>query len=482
MRDNRGSRGRGDQRRGESAGPVPGKSTLSQQLAPKAAAAGVAPGKATQLARQAEAKPPAAAAAGPGAAGPAAPPTQGSEPSAGERLDAQPAPTTPAETAALARTGTRITLPFQSEMERQFERDFSHLEVYAGAPAAEACAALRAEAFTVGSMIVFASPTPTLETVRHELAHVCQQGGDRGPVAAAGDLAVTEPGGAEEREAEAIEAGDFDPAAAGLAPPEQPTIATKPVKDNFCTTTAEFFLVDKLGGKTLGKLPKGALVKVTAVQSAGYDLVVVSSGALSGTAGYLPDGAIVEAQGIVGRQVFNQGRLGGEVDTTNTRINCLGHASGQRRAAYITNGTTKDMLEGLGFTCQVGDSSVLAPHIKAGKYAMMVYMYMYKDAWREPADQGLSFAELATKYGWSPASWEQPNVYFGPNSEDRPIDYHALNYNAKAKHWEWVANLRERDRPPDYDVDTKGTEPAAANPDAYFGGSGQVLVSIACYK
>lgn len=140
------------------------------------------------------------------------------------------------------------------------------------------------------------------------------------------------------------------------------------------------------------------------------------------------------------------------------------------------------MLKGLGFTCIVGDSTVLAPYIKAGKYAMMVYMYMYKSSWREPADQALSYGDLAKKYGWSTSSWQQPNIYFGPKGEDQPIDYHALDYNAKTKKWEWVANNRARERPPDYDVDSKGTEPAALNPDDYFGGSGQVLVSIACYK
>jgi hypothetical protein len=140
------------------------------------------------------------------------------------------------------------------------------------------------------------------------------------------------------------------------------------------------------------------------------------------------------------------------------------------------------MLKGLGFTCIVGDSTVLAPYLKQGKYAMMVYMYMYKPSWRAEDEQALSFDELKKKYGWSAASWKSPNVYYGPKGEDHPIDYHALDYNAKTKKWEWVARNRERDHAPTYEVDSKGDEPAALNPDEYFGGSGQVLVSIACYK
>jgi hypothetical protein len=396
---------------------------------------------------------------------------------------AAPSPRTPADAAKLARTGTRIDLPYRSEIEAKLGRDLSNVEAYVGPAATEACAALGAEAFTVGHMIAFASPQPAKTTVMHEITHVLQQGGDRAKVEVPGDVGVTTPGGAEEHEAEAAESGA--PASAHDAPPQvagKPVLAMKPGKDAYCKTTATFELVAKKGGSSQGKLPAGSLVQVTALDGTGFDVVVMSAGAFAGKTGYLPDGALTEAQGIIGNQVFNQGRLGGELDGTGTKINCLGHASGQKRAAYITNGTTEDMLKGLGFTCIVGDSSVLAPYIKAGKYAMMVYMYMYKPSWREAADQPLSFSDLAKKYGWSTSSWQQPNVYFGPAGEDRPIDYHALDYNAKTKKWEWVANNRPRDKPPDYNVDSKGTEPAALNPDDYFGGSGQVLVSIACYK
>jgi uncharacterized protein DUF4157 len=398
-------------------------------------------------------------------------------------------PRTPAEAARLARTGTRIELPYRAEIEAQLGRDLSNVEVYVGPAAVEACAALGAEAFTVGHTIAFASPHPPKTTVMHEITHVLQQGGDQAKVDVPGDVGVTAPGGAEEHEAEAAEAAG--PAKAEPAAPAQggpptaarkPALAMKPGKDAYCKTTATFELVAKKGGSSQGKLPAGSLVQVTALDGTGFDVMVMSGGALTGKTGYLPDGALTEAQGIIGNQVFNQGRLGGELDGTGTKINCLGHASGEKRAAYITNGTTEDMLKGLGFTCIVGDSTVLAPYIKAGKYAMMVYMYMYKSSWREPDDQALSYADLAKKYGWSTSSWQQPNVYFGPKGEDRPIDYHALDYNAKTKKWEWVANNRPREKPPDYNVDSKGTEPAALNPDDYFGSSGQVLVSIACYK
>jgi hypothetical protein len=449
-------------------GAAPGKSTLAQQVQPVVARK---VGGETLVARLGAATDP--------AHGTSAQP----EAHAAGAVPAAQSPRTPAEAAKLARTGTRIDLPYRSEIEAKLGRDLSNVEVYVGPAAVEACAALGAEAFTVGHMIAFASPQPPQTTVMHEITHVLQQGGDRAKVDVPGDVGVTTPGGAEEHEAEAAESGPAAPAQD--APPKaamKPVLAMKPGKDAYCKTTATFELVAKKGGSSQGKLPAGSLVQVTALDGTGFDVLVMSAGALVGKTGYLPDGALTEAQGIIGNQVFNQGRLGGELDGTGTKINCLGHASGQKRAAYITNGTTEDMLKGLGFTCIVGDSSALAPFIKAGKYAMMVYMYMYKPSWREAADQPLSFAELAKKYSWSTGSWQQPNVYFGPASEDRPIDYHALDYNAKTKKWEWVANNRPRDKPPDYDVDSKGTEPAALNPDDYFGGSGQVLVSIACYK
>ena len=402
------------------------------------------------------------------------------EPAGGE---ATPAPRTPAEAARLARTGTRIDLPFRGELEAQLHRDLSQVEAYVGPPATEACAALSAEAFTAGSMIAFTTPTPPKATVIHEVTHVLQQGGDRAKVDVPSDLAMTTPGGAAEHEAATAEHASAPAAdAGGPAAADGPQLAMKPSKDSFCKTTATFELVGTKGGASQGKLPGGSLVQVTGLDGSGYNIAVKSAGAWAGKTGYLPDGALVEAQGIIGTQVFNEGRLGGTLDGTGTKINCLGHASGQKRAAYITNGSTEDMLKGLGFTCIVGDSSALAPFIKQGKYAMMVYMYMYKSSWRAPDDQALSFGDLAKKYGWSTGSWKQPNVYFGPKGEDQPIDYHALDYNAKTKKWEWVANHRDRDKPPDYEVDSKGTEPAALNPDDYFGGSGQVLVSIACYK
>jgi hypothetical protein len=444
-----------------------GKSTLTQQVQPVVARK---VGGETLVARLEAAH---------GAAAPPAASADGAAPAARSAR-------TPAEAARLARTGTRIELPYRAEIEAQLGRDLSNVEVYVGPAAAEACAALGAEAFTVGHTIAFTSPHPPKTTVMHEITHVLQQGGDQAKVDVPGDVGVTAPGGAEEHEAEAAEAAGPETAApAQSAPPKaamKPVLAMKPGKDAFCKTTASFELVAKKGGSSQGKLPAGSLVQVTALDGSGFDVVVKSGGALTGTTGYLPDGALTEAQGIIGNQVFNQGRLGGDLDGTGTMINCLGHASGQKRAAYITNGTTEDMLKGLGFTCIVGDSTVLAPYIKAGKYAMMVYMYMYKPSWRAAADQALSYGDLAKKYGWSTSSWQQPNVYFGPKGEDQPIDYHALDYNAKTKTWEWVANNRARERPPDYDVDSKGTEPAALNPDDYFGGSGQVLVSIACYK
>ena len=444
------------------------------------------PGKAT-LARKLE--PVAGAGAGTGAS---AGPKVGAQTLAGGLAEeAAPggaataaAPGSPAEAVRLARTGQRIQLPFRGELEAELHRDLSLIEAFAGPAATEACAGIGAEAFTVGSTIAFCSPSPPMETVRHEVAHVLQQGGDRATVGAPADLGMTAPGSAEEHEAEAAERGAGEQAVSA-APPQaamKPMLAMKPGKDSFCKTTATFDLVAVKGGPTQGRLPGGSLVQVTGLEGTGYNIEVKSVGSWAGKTGYLPNGALADAQGIIDNTVYNEGRIGGTLDGTGTMINCLGHASGQKRAAYITNGTTEDMLKGLGFTCILGDSSVLAPYIKQGKYAMMVYMYMYKPSLRSTDDQPLSWDELQKKYGWSAGSWRQPNVYFGPKGEDQPIDYHALDYNATTKKWEWVSHNRARDKAPSYDVDSKGTEPAALNPDDYFGGSGQVLVSIACYK
>jgi len=424
-------------------------------------------------------------------------------------------PTPIGDRAALrAHLGPGAPLPAEARtsLEAGFGEDLGAVRVHHNARAGVLADQVAAHAVTIGDDVAFAPGAYRPESatgmalLAHEVVHTLQQRGADGPIVGFGEPA-------QEREADEGARAALAWAYAGdekrpwwrpgglrlqrcgkeeVAPPQEVpavdpervalVLAAKPMlEDSYCKTTATFDLVDKKGGTSQGKLPDGTLVQVTALQGTGYD-IVVKSGAWAGKTGYLPNGALTEAQGVIGDQVFNEGRLGGTLDDTGTMINCLGHASGQKRAAYITNGTTEDMLKGLGFTCEVGDSTVLAPKIKAGKYAMMVYMYIYKPSWREAAEQGLSYAEVAKKYGWSTDSWRQPDVYFGPNGEDRPIDYHALDYNAKTKRWEWVANNRQRERAPDYDVDSDDTNPATLNPDDYFGSSGQVLVSIACYK
>jgi len=63
-------------------------------------------------------------------------------------------------------------LPYKDEMEQAFGADLSHVKVHVSKEATEA---LNAEAFTVGSDVVFEQPSPPKETVAHEVAHVVQQ-------------------------------------------------------------------------------------------------------------------------------------------------------------------------------------------------------------------------------------------------------------------------------------------------------------------
>ncbi len=103
-----------------------------------------------------------------------------------------------AEGARLAETGARPMVhevlgssgqPLDSEtrafMEPRFGHDFGHVRVHTDSRAADAAAAIGAEAFAVSSHIVFGAGRSALHTaagrslLAHELAHVIQQGGSR---------------------------------------------------------------------------------------------------------------------------------------------------------------------------------------------------------------------------------------------------------------------------------------------------------------
>jgi Domain of unknown function (DUF4157) len=96
-------------------------------------------------------------------------------------------------------------------MEQQFGSDFSRVRVHDDGPAAASAEAVGANAYTVGSDIVFnsgryAPATPRGdELLRHELSHVVQQ---RDAVAqGSSPIEIGQPGDAYEREADAMTAG-----------------------------------------------------------------------------------------------------------------------------------------------------------------------------------------------------------------------------------------------------------------------------------
>jgi hypothetical protein len=113
---------------------------------------------------------------------------------------------------AVGMKGKESPLPFGEEMKKKFGKKLGPVRAFFGPEAQKACEMVGAKAFTVGNVIVFADDNPDLETVAHEVTHVVQQGGapaeDKG-----GELEMTEPGGAEEKEAEKVAKADpNDPA------------------------------------------------------------------------------------------------------------------------------------------------------------------------------------------------------------------------------------------------------------------------------
>jgi hypothetical protein len=88
---------------------------------------------------------------------------------------------------ALEGGGQPIAAPMRAGLERSFGYDFSHVRIHAEGTAAGAAAALRAQAFTVGSHVVFGAGRFAPETAEgrhllaHELTHVVQQQSFAGP-------------------------------------------------------------------------------------------------------------------------------------------------------------------------------------------------------------------------------------------------------------------------------------------------------------
>src|SRR6185437_41370 len=122
-----------------------------------------------------------------------------------------------------ARSGSVAQVPHADNVAREFGLPLKALELYAGGAARDACVQIGARAFAVQNVVVFAEESPDITLVRHELAHVVQQGGGARPAPERyqpGTLVLGERGGRAEREAEEAagtgQAAALNPAAAAV--------------------------------------------------------------------------------------------------------------------------------------------------------------------------------------------------------------------------------------------------------------------------
>ena len=107
----------------------------------------------------------------------------------------------PSEVAARGFAGPAAELPYRAEMEDRFGTSFADVQAFRGSDARAAAGQLSAHAYTVGNRIAFGDAGPGRELVAHELAHVVQ---GRGGLQT--KSALSEPGDALEREADAVAA------------------------------------------------------------------------------------------------------------------------------------------------------------------------------------------------------------------------------------------------------------------------------------
>lgn len=151
-----------------------------------------------------------------------APPSIASGPAVQLRAAAQPG-LSDAQVQAAADQGLRSggqSLPHLSQLERGFGAALGSVRVHSDAQAVHASRAMGAEAFTRGEHIGLAAPSPSLDLLAHEVAHVVQQRAGAGPASGVGRV-----GDSFEREAHAAAAavsrGQVSPLAArygGRAP------------------------------------------------------------------------------------------------------------------------------------------------------------------------------------------------------------------------------------------------------------------------
>jgi Glutaminase/Domain of unknown function (DUF4157) len=204
----------------------------------------------------------------------------------------------PAAALALGMRGEERPLPYQAILAATAGIPLDGVRCFFGGPAQLACAQVRAEAFTVGNIIVFGSDAPSLDLVKHELAHVALQGGhsrDGAIGAVPGALAMTAPGDAHEQAAEthAQAAETHAQGAAATAPG-----SGAPVLARYLATNQQAILYsDRAGQVPLTGLNHGTRVARLHVQDDpgdGWAKVRVTHGGPIETTGFLPEGQLAE--------------------------------------------------------------------------------------------------------------------------------------------------------------------------------------------
>ena len=158
---------------------------------------------------------------------------------------------------AISGQGRPLEAETRAALEPRFGHSFEHIRVFADERAAESASALGANAYAVGSNIVFGEGRFEPESsdgqrlLAHELAHTVQQGAHTAPASLPDALEVSQPGDAGEAEAEAassrVSAGDQAQVHGGLGLGVQRSIFTgDDLKDDFWGTKQ--LLGNKWGG------------------------------------------------------------------------------------------------------------------------------------------------------------------------------------------------------------------------------------------
>ena len=362
--------------------------------------------------------------------------------------------------------GSKMDGDVRNEMESGFGTDFSNVNIHTDERAAQMSQNIGAQAFTHGNDVYFnrgkydPGSKGGKHLLAHELAHTVQQTGGKSK----------------------------GPQSKGLMINQTPDPLQSDVSGvHFVKNPAQY------ASTRIAKLPKGtqlAIVDKASGSAFNKDLsdksmewwkvkVTKSSNkGLKGKTGWVMKKFL---HGVFNNTVYYQGEDAGTISPSE--INCLGHASGTKSTVAIY-GPIEKTLKGLGYNCKAvsnGKSSA-APYIKKNKEVMMVYLYMYKSAWRDAGDQGLSYSALAKKYGWNQDSWKKDNVLWDASGASLPSDYHAINYNPVTKKWEWVGHNKPKKLSGGYDLDSSSGNSATNDPDSYWGSASQVLTKILCWK